>query len=109
MAGGAAIIDVKEHSSSSLGRADSSVWRAVRQVVPASMPVSVALGELNEWSEWERQGLPLGGWSGISFRKLGLAESGLDWRERWRDLRHRLGPEAAGRPDAASGHPAWVA
>jgi uncharacterized protein (UPF0264 family) len=108
MAGGAAIIDVKEPSRGSLGKADCSVWREVRTAVPAAVGVSVALGELNEWGS-QRVTLPYGCWSGIDFRKLGLADAGPDWRDRWRDLRHRLEAEAAARPGAPRGRPAWVA
>ena len=109
IAGGAAIIDVKEPSRGSLGRADWSVWRAVRQAVPAAMAVSVALGELNEWSETGPREFPSGCWSGIAFRKLGLAKAGPDWCARWRDLRQRLDVEEASRPAATGGRPAWVA
>jgi (5-formylfuran-3-yl)methyl phosphate synthase len=109
IAGGASIIDVKEPLRGSLGRADWSVWRAVRQAVPASMPVSVALGELKDWWSLERVAPPRDGWSGIDFRKLGLADAGLDWRDRWRGLRQRLDVEEANRPGAPNGGPAWVA
>jgi uncharacterized protein (UPF0264 family) len=109
IAGGAAIIDVKEPSRGSLGRADWSVWRAVRRVVPASMPVSVALGELKDWWSPEQGALLRDCWSGIDFRKLGLADAGPDWRDRWRGLRQRLDVEEAGRSGAPSGPPAWVA
>jgi uncharacterized protein (UPF0264 family) len=108
MAGGAAIIDVKEPSRGSLGRAPCSVWCEVRAAVPSSVLVSVALGELNEWDS-ERVALPCGCWSGIGFRKLGLADAGPEWRDRWRDLRHRLAVEGEARPGAPSGRPAWVA
>src|SRR5205807_1071510 len=47
--GGADIIDVKEPAHGPLGRADAAVWRAVREAVPPSIPVSVALGEWDEW------------------------------------------------------------
>jgi uncharacterized protein (UPF0264 family) len=104
MAGGAAIIDVKEPSRGSLGRADWSVWRAVSRVVPATMPLSIALGELTDWPGRER--LPRGCWSGIDFCKLGLAQAGPDWRDRWQDLREWLDEEGASRP---GGSPAWVA
>ncbi|HZW31702.1 MAG TPA: (5-formylfuran-3-yl)methyl phosphate synthase [Isosphaeraceae bacterium] len=107
MAGGAAIIDVKEPSRGSLGMAEFSVWRAVRQAVPASMPISVALGELKAW--WRPVRLPPGCWSEIAFRKLGLACAGPDWRDRWRDLRERLDAGAASRPGTLSAQPDWAA
>jgi (5-formylfuran-3-yl)methyl phosphate synthase len=104
VAGGASIIDVKEPRSGSLGRADAAVWSAVRAVVPDSIPVSVALGELHEWSDLSRSPgtVPPSAWSGIAFRKLGLSAAGPDWRERWQDLRRRLS-------SFSPASPAWVA
>ncbi len=81
--GGASIIDIKEPDHGPLGQASQSTWRAVRLVVPSTIAVSVALGELAEWSDEVRD------YGGISFRKLGLAGSGLDWRERWAAIRDR--------------------
>lgn len=96
LAGGAAVIDVKEPRRGPLGRADPEVWAKVRQIVPATVPVSVALGELPEWRSLD----PLGpsDFTGLAYRKLGLAGSGADWAQEWSDLRQRWG----------SG-PAWVA
>ena len=102
VAGGAAIVDVKEPSRGPLGQAQCSVWRAVRDVVPPSIPVSVALGELNEWFGADPPEVANGAWSGIGFRKLGLANAGPDWCDRWRDLRLRLG-------GSGCADPAWVA
>jgi len=90
VAGGAAIVDVKEPSLGSLGRAPCSVWRAVRDVVPEPIPVSVALGELGEWLSDESPDVPRSAWSGIGFCKLGLSNAPPDWSDRWRDLRRRL-------------------
>jgi uncharacterized protein (UPF0264 family) len=109
LAGGAAIIDVKEPSRGPLGRAPCSAWRRVRKEVPASVLVSVALGELNEWWASEPVALPRGCWSGIDFRKLGLANAGPDWRDCWRSLRERLDVEETVRPGAPCGCPDWVA
>jgi uncharacterized protein (UPF0264 family) len=100
--GGASIIDVKEPARGALGRADYSVWRAVRAVVPRSMPVSVALGELNEWHGAERWEAPGSAYSGVSFCKLGLSNAPRDCFERWAELRRHLG--AFAHPG-----PAWVA
>ena len=44
--GGASVVDVKEPDRGPLGRADASVWRETRRVVPPAIPVSVALGEI---------------------------------------------------------------
>jgi uncharacterized protein (UPF0264 family) len=102
VSGGASIIDVKEPSRGSLGRADHSVWREVREAVPAGLPVSVALGELLEWLGPERLPLPSDPWNGISYRKLGLARATDRWRTDWRDLQRSL-------DEGTSPAPAWIA
>jgi uncharacterized protein (UPF0264 family) len=83
--GGASVVDVKEPDRGPLGRASASTWRAVRQVVPSTIPVSVALGELLDWSGVAES------LEGISFRKIGLAGSGPDWRSRWAEVRRLEG------------------
>lgn len=100
VAGGAAIIDVKEPSGGSLGMASPAVWAAVRAAVPNSVAVSVALGELRDGS---RLAIAPACWSGIAYRKLGLAGAGPSWRERWREIRSRL------RGESPAGRPKWVA
>jgi uncharacterized protein (UPF0264 family) len=109
VAGGAAIIDVKEPSRGALGRADWVVWRAVRAAVPDSMPVSVALGELSEWLEPDRVVIPPDAWTGIAFAKVGLSNAGRDWYRRWRGLCDELAPVAVGRPGQPGKRPSWVA
>ncbi len=106
VAGGAAIIDVKEPSRGSLGMAPCSVWRRVRDAVPASTIVSVALGELSEWHAARRATPPAGCWDGIAFVKLGLATTERSWRDRWRELRQRIDSATTANAD---GHPNWVA
>jgi uncharacterized protein (UPF0264 family) len=96
LAGGATVIDVKEPDLGPLGRADVPTWRAVREVVPDSVPVSVALGELTEWDAIDPPQAEA--WAGLSYRKLGLARAGSDWSTRWARLRGSWGPG-----------PAWVA
>ncbi len=100
--GGAGIIDVKEPLRGSLGRANPSVWRSIRETVPPAIPVSVALGELNEWIGAQRPNIAESAWSGIGFCKLGLSDAPLDWIERWRRLRHEW--ERFEKPS-----PEWVA
>jgi uncharacterized protein (UPF0264 family) len=100
VAGGAAVIDVKEPARGPLGCADVRVWQEVRAVVPRDLPiaVSIALGELIEWTHVPR---PVPGpdvFTGIAYRKLGLAGTGPRWEERWAELRARFGPG-----------PAWIA
>lgn len=53
LAGGAALIDVKEPKRGALGRADFAIQRQVVQAVSGRVPVSAALGEL-----WQRMQLP---------------------------------------------------
>ena len=102
MVGGAAIIDVKEPSRGPLGRASCCVWREVRDVVPASIPVSVALGELSEWTGAVPADLTGGSCPGIQFFKLGLAGAPIDWCDRWRSVRRQM--------DETQASPAaWVA
>jgi (5-formylfuran-3-yl)methyl phosphate synthase len=84
--GGASVVDVKEPDRGPLGRASVQTWRAVRAVVPESIPVSVALGELSMWNDRDRcteESL-----EGIAYRKLGLARAGLDWRANWARVRN---------------------
>ncbi len=86
-AGGAAIIDVKEPMHGPLGRATADVWREVRAVVDERVPISVALGELNEWwAPGACECIP-GAGGGIAYVKLGLSDARPGWQERWRLLR----------------------
>ena len=102
VAGGAAIIDVKEPSHGPLGRADAGVWRQVRFAVDEHVPVSVALGELNEWLGPGAPALIPWAGAGTAYVKLGLSDSRPNWQERWRVLRNQLAA-------ACSSAPAWVA
>ncbi len=94
--GGASVIDVKEPDRGPLGRASAETWRRVREAVPPSIPVSVALGELRDWDVRSAPGLS--DFEGIAFRKLGLARSSPVWRAAWSAIRC-----GAGRG------PSWVA
>ena len=100
LAGGAAVIDVKEPDRGPLGCADFEVCRAVRRAVPPGVPVSIALGELREWQAPGRSSPAPGPpspdlFAGIAYRKLGLAGAGPDWVEAWADLRRAWGPGAS--------------
>jgi len=86
--GGASVIDIKEPSRGPLGRADSSVWERIRDVVPPHYPVSVALGELREWRD-ARFAEP-GCLDRFQFQKIGLADAGPHWRAEWARLRKNL-------------------
>jgi (5-formylfuran-3-yl)methyl phosphate synthase len=73
--GGAALIDVKEPSRGSLGRADAEVIRAIVALVGGRRPVSAALGE---WAEGVEPMID----SDLSYIKWGLASCRRrsDWR-----------------------------
>jgi uncharacterized protein (UPF0264 family) len=99
LAGGCDLLDVKEPGHGSLGTADAEVIAAVCHAAQTSQtpaPVSVALGELDEWST-DRPTLRLP--EPVAFVKLGLSHcrGRADWPGRWRDVRRRF-DEAAERP-----------
>lgn len=98
VAGGAAIVDVKEPRRGPLGRADARVWTDVRWTVPPEIPISVALGELSEFSEASPRRISVDDLEGIAYCKVGMAGAHDDWPERWEHLRAALGPG-----------PSWVA
>jgi len=75
LAGGADIIDIKEPSRGSLGRADDATIRAITEHVAGRVPVSAALGD---WLD--KPQVPA---AHLSFVKVGAARSRdrSDWRE----------------------------
>src|SRR5216683_1627996 len=82
--GGAALIDVKEPSRGSLGRADDETLAGVLRCVAGRGPVSAALGELVEGS-----GLPAV--KGLRFTKWGLSGcSDVPWRRELESAREKL-------------------
>jgi len=98
LAGGADIIDVKEPSRGSLGRADADVVAAIASMTePAGSqaPLSVALGEVREHFAGEVFRLP----PSVRYAKLGLAllRDDADWLSRWVELRQEY-DRAAGTP-----------
>jgi uncharacterized protein (UPF0264 family) len=90
VSGGADIIDVKEPAAGPLGCADASIWSEIRRVVPMTIPLSVALGELPDWSTGAKRFPPADAWSGISYAKMGLAGTGTDWLTEWKRIRSRF-------------------
>jgi uncharacterized protein (UPF0264 family) len=90
VAGGAAIIDIKEPRHGSLGRASAQIWNEVLGVVPSGSCVSLALGELNEWFGPESPALSPWPATGVAYLKLGLSNARPDWSEAWRKLRDHL-------------------
>jgi|HubBroStandDraft_4_1064222.scaffolds.fasta_scaffold190587_2 uncharacterized protein (UPF0264 family) len=90
--GGAAIIDVKEPSRGSLGRADLSTMAAIVDAVAGRRIVSAAMGELVDFDGR----IPQIG-TGVQFAKFGLAKSGsrADWRNRLLDIRAAIETDAS--------------
>ena len=89
MAGGADILDIKEPSLGSLGMASMAEITSIsqhpgRDLQPA-VPLSVALGELADWSGTAIPTLP----AGIHFAKLGLSRCSRvrDWVSEWLRIR----------------------
>lgn len=74
-AGGADVIDVKDPSRGALGEAAPHVVRAVREVTPAHLPVSVALGDGPFTPASAAAGAGAGAEAGAAFVKLGLRQT----------------------------------
>jgi (5-formylfuran-3-yl)methyl phosphate synthase len=93
--GGANWIDVKEPQEGPLGMANPSAIEAVVRSVAARCPVSVALGELRDWSGQHRRAFRLP--ASVCRAKVGLSGCGAlpDWPEQWNDLARGL-PSGAG-------------
>jgi len=89
LAGGAAIIDVKEPRSGSLGAPARRVLEAVVGTVAGRVPVTCALGELGETSDAVIDRLTRV--RGVALVKIGLAgRRGGDWDQELLYLRARL-------------------
>ncbi len=90
LAGGADLIDIKEPTRGALGATDARVWREVLEVVAGKVPVSAALGELLEWTDFDfaRQ------IEGLAMVKAGLANCAHEshWPRRLLELRDALPP-----------------
>lgn len=113
LTGGCQILDVKDPSRGSLGRADNSVIEQVLQTgIAAGVSVSAAMGEVRDYSNSSGdpadRGLPdsLGR---LSFTKLGLSSLSRDrnWAARWQDTMSILADGV--RSSSHSGPPNWVA
>lgn len=90
---GVDLIDLKEPRNGSLGRVRLEMARQVCQHFSEGHLLSMALGELAEWSDadWALVGqIP----RGIVYAKIGLAEcEGLpDWRANWQRASRSLSP-----------------
>jgi hypothetical protein len=84
LAGGAAVIDVKEPARGALGRADQARVDEVIRTVTGRCPVSAALGELAEGDTHVSA-------QGLSFVKWGL--SGLSFLPDWPGVLEKAGQE----------------
>ncbi len=83
LASGAGLIDVKEPSRGSLGRADEDVLAEVLDAVVPARPVSAAMGELRDWP-----GVAVPPFlDRLTFVKWGLADAMDDWAVRANQLR----------------------
>lgn len=108
--GGADLIDVKEPDRGPLGAAPARVVAEIVDAVGARVPLSVALGELEEMStpfaehpvesgrqqgmELKRQDWGEAWWDRVSYAKLGMAGMAgrADWPVLWRKALCRIGP-----------------
>ena len=84
-AAGVDLIDLKEPRAGSLGRVEVDVVRQVADALTPGTPLSMALGELADWTgdDWKSASrLP----PGIVFAKIGLARCAREpnWRDTWR-------------------------
>ncbi len=79
LAGGAALVDLKEPDRGALGAVDAETIEAVLDAVNEQVPVSAALGELVD-------DLPPAISARLAYAKLGLARAArlADWQARWR-------------------------
>jgi hypothetical protein len=105
LACGVDLLDVKDPQRGSLGRAAPDAIAGVarvRKTASPETPLSVALGELNEWSGVDA-GVALPA-AGVTFVKLGLAGMGADrdWRSKYLEAQQQLSL-------AVDASPAWVA
>jgi uncharacterized protein (UPF0264 family) len=91
VAGGCDLLDLKEPHRGSLGRLDDQTTHEICSflaVNPQAPPISVALGELAEWTDASFQPrLP----ANVALVKLGLANCSSSWRSDWRELRNVFG------------------
>lgn len=102
LAGGAAIIDIKEPANGALGRARDSVIADVIRQVAGARPVSAAFGELVA-------GPAAYGGAGLRYAKWGLAACGreIDWQTAIRTMAHQWAGEMPGCQGVAVAYADW--
>jgi uncharacterized protein (UPF0264 family) len=102
IAGGCDLLDLKEPNRGSLGAADLATIEEVCRFVggiPDAPAVSVALGELSEWSQTSSESeLP----ENVRYAKLGFAHASLTWPADWRNVRQKVAT-------STDAHVRWVA
>jgi uncharacterized protein (UPF0264 family) len=105
LAGGAALVDVKEPARGSLGRADDATITEVVRAVRGRVPVSAALGE---WRQPGAQHWPAA-LPGLSFVKWGLAGCGgmYLWKPLLRAVARNLTGRQPGVAVAAAAYADW--
>lgn len=94
LAAGVDLLDLKEPRAGALGAVPSEVVREVTQLVAGHVPVSVACGELLDWSTNVAGRFSRGALAGVSFAKVGLAGCALraEWPELWQQFASALPP-----------------
>lgn len=86
LSNGVALLDVKEPTRGSLGRADEPILASILDAVGDSCPVSAALGELNDWPD---DTLPPH-IDRLHFVKWGFAHAEPRWSSRIQALRTQI-------------------
>ena len=102
VAGGCDILDIKEPSRGSLGRADkATILDILNALGPDAPPVSAALGELRDFHDSPMTAsIP----PGLAYVKLGLAGCATfpHWQNRWIDIQTILAGQSVNPPQWAS-------
>lgn len=95
LAAGVDLLDLKEPRAGALGAVPADVVREVTQLVAARVPLSVAGGELLDWSANSARRFSCDTLSGVSFAKVGLAGCAVraEWPELWRQFASALPPD----------------
>ena len=102
LAGGAALVDVKEPAHGALGRADDATIASILRAVAGRRQVSAALGELKDHPEPAHA-------AGLAFAKWGLGGLGSrsDWARLLRNAMARLCEANAGCRPVAVAYADW--
>lgn len=92
LAGGCDILDFKEPLNGALGMIDAATLRSISesfQSAPVEIPISLALGELTEWSDNRTPPVIA---SIITYLKMGLAHTAEmpHWYSAWRAVRTQI-------------------